>query len=233
MKPRIFVGSSSEAVSTAKIVEKQFKGRYNVASWNNKKQDVFEPTEYTLDSLLSAAGESNFGIFVFAADDVVTIRDSTERVVRDNVLLESGIFFGRLGRHRTFLLVPRDLKVHLPSDFAGLNVAYYRRGNRGIADACSAIEKKIRKQLHKHESPSLNGKWQQTWRVPRTGKFGGENTAPAEVLHIGDQFLANCADKIQPFSVSGTVENFFITGTWRNAGSLGYFGSFQLQILPG
>jgi hypothetical protein len=237
MKAKIFIGSSREAVSAAKIVskyfmQKRFKGCYQVACWNDTKQGVFPPTEFGLESLMGAAHDYNFGIFVFAADDQAAIRNSIQLVTRDNVVFECGMFFGRLGRHRTFLLVPRHIELHVPSDLAGLNVAYYQAGNRGIADACSAIEKEIRKQLHKHESPSLSGKWHQTWRVPDTGSFQGPNRATADVLYFDDQFLANCDDQRQPFSVCGTIEKGFITGTWHNLGSLGYFGAFQLRIHP-
>ena len=117
MKAKIFIGSSREAVSAAKIVskcfmQKRFKGCYQVACWNDRKQGVFPPTEFGLESLMSAAHDYKFGIFVFAADDVAAIRNSIQLVARDNVVFECGMFFGRLGRHRTFQAEPLSGKWH-------------------------------------------------------------------------------------------------------------------------
>ncbi len=230
MKARIFIGSSLEAVSAADKVREHFQGRYDVIIWN---RNVFMPGEGFLDSLLRTAELCNFGIFVFAPNDVITMRGTTEPVVRDNVLFECGMFFGKLGRHRSFFIASRDAKVHLPSDLAGIAPAYYVGGNRGIADACSAIEKRIKKEMHAHESVSLNGTWLQTWSVIGTTRFPKKNRAPAEVLHLGSRFLASCDYRLHPFWVIGTVEGGFITGTWGSkAEGLGYFGAFQVRMHP-
>jgi predicted nucleotide-binding protein len=114
MKVRIFVGSSSEAVPVAEAVMSAFESEYEVVLWNI---NVFRPGEGYLDSLLRIAGRCNFGIFVFAPNDLRSSRGSDQSAVRDNVLFECGIFFGRLGRRRSFFLVPKNVEgLHLPSD---------------------------------------------------------------------------------------------------------------------
>src|SRR6478609_9307179 len=101
MKIRIFLSSSSEHSSIAKALEA------NLAS------EGFEPTlwsreahgagQYNLEALLREAKGSDFGIFVFAPDDQLTIRSELFNVVRDNVLFELGVFIGILGRGRCFI----------------------------------------------------------------------------------------------------------------------------------
>jgi hypothetical protein len=237
MKAKIFIGSSREAVSAARIVskwfvQKRFKGCYQVACWNDTKQGVFPPTEFGLESLMGAAHDYKFGIFVFAADDLAAIRNSIQLVTRDNVVFECGMFFGRLGRHRTFLLVPRHIEFHVPSDLAGLNVAYYQAGNRGIAAACSAIEKKIREQLHKHESPSLSGKWHQTWRVPDTGSFQGPNGPQPTCCTLMTSFLLIVMINVSLFRFAELLRRGSLPGRGITYGAWAIFGAFQLRIHP-
>lgn len=227
MKPSLFIGSSVEAKGPAEIVARQFRTLCDVRPWY---KDVFRPMQMVLDSLLEAAENCHFGIFLFTADDLATIRESTALVVRDNVVFESGIFFGRLGRHRSFVLVPRDMQMHMPSDFAGVNLTYYDGGCAGLPEACRTVKEEIKRQLHRDKPVRLEGEWLETWMVQDATVFGKENPGTAVVLHIGNQFLARCADHIEPIVLNGVVDPGFITGTWRSETEHGHYGAFQLRI---
>jgi hypothetical protein len=48
---------------------------------------VFGLSQYALDNLIKQLGKSDFGIFVFAPQDVTRIRNKNFRTVRDNVIL--------------------------------------------------------------------------------------------------------------------------------------------------
>jgi predicted nucleotide-binding protein len=55
---------------------------------------------------------------------------------------------GRLGRHRAILMEPREEKVKLPSDLAGITTITYRyeKGRDAaalLAPACNALRKHI------------------------------------------------------------------------------------------
>ena len=52
-----------------------------------------------LDDLTTALDESDFGIFVFAADDIVHLRDNQFSSVRDNVVFEFGLLAAYLAPH--------------------------------------------------------------------------------------------------------------------------------------
>ena len=65
--------------------------------WN---QGFFDLSENTLDALIKSLDEWDFGIFVFSADDVLKLRERTYSAPRDNVVLEFGLFAGRLGKSR-------------------------------------------------------------------------------------------------------------------------------------
>jgi hypothetical protein len=121
-KPRLFVGSSRESLPFAYAVQENLEYDAFVKVW---RQGVFRISNYGLDSLVEALRSHDFGVFVFAADDRVIMRHKRYGAVRDNVLFELGLFMGGLGRDRTFVLVPRGVDLHLPTDLLGLNAAEY------------------------------------------------------------------------------------------------------------
>ena len=72
--------------------------------------DFFEPTSSVLDDLIAKVSHFDFGVFIFAPDDVVQIRKESSRSVRDNVLFEMGLFLGRLGMQRVFIVAHEDFQ---------------------------------------------------------------------------------------------------------------------------
>lgn len=83
-------------------------------------------TNYTLQTLEDEVDQSDFAIAVAHGDDITEIREKEWPVPRDNVIFELGLFMGRLGRMRAILMEPREEKVKLPSDLAGVTTIGYR-----------------------------------------------------------------------------------------------------------
>lgn len=149
IKPRLFVGSSKESLSIAYAVQENLDNDAEVTVWD---QGVFDLSSYTLEQLLSELEEFDFGLFIFAPDDITKIRGKERKTVRDNVIFELGLFVGRLGRERCFVLIPKgELRPDLPSDLFGLNVAEFnpqRRNGRlkaALGPACNTIRQKLYK----------------------------------------------------------------------------------------
>ncbi|MBI5320002.1 nucleotide-binding protein [Bradyrhizobium sp.] len=149
MKPRVFIGSSVEQLELAYATQEALEYSVESTVWT---QDVFKLSRGSLASLIDQLDESDFGIFVLAPDDVTTIRDAEKRTIRDNVVFELGLFIGRLGSDRCFLIVPRGLDdLHLPTDLVGVTPATYDPDrqdanlNAALGPACSRIRKAILK----------------------------------------------------------------------------------------
>jgi tetratricopeptide (TPR) repeat protein len=93
---------------------------------------------------------SDFGIFVFSPDDEVTLRGQKTPVVRDNVLFELGMFIGKLGYGRSFIVKPRDKELRIPSDILGMTLGEYETGredkswNAATGPVCNRIRERIR-----------------------------------------------------------------------------------------
>ena len=84
MKPRAFIASSSEGLHYAKALKQKIASQFDCKIWS--ESDVFQTSDYTLDSLLEQISLSDLGIFVYTADDALTIRKKTVSAGRDNVL---------------------------------------------------------------------------------------------------------------------------------------------------
>lgn len=125
-KPALFIGSSAEGLKYARALEKQLEHHSEVTIW---KDGVFGLGGGTLENLVNALPRFDFAALVLTPDDLAESRGRSQPSPRDNVIFELGLFMGRLGRHRTFIVYNKDLPIKLPSDLAGVTAATF--GNRG------------------------------------------------------------------------------------------------------
>jgi predicted nucleotide-binding protein len=147
-RPALFVGSSSEGLDFARAVRSLLAGDAEVTLWN----EGFFPVGNTfIESLVSGLPRFDFAAVVLTPDDLITSRDLTALSPRDNALFELGLFMGRLGRERTFVVRPNRDGVKIPSDLAGLTTAAYDwprddGSHKGaVGPACDSIREVIRR----------------------------------------------------------------------------------------
>lgn len=123
MKPKIFIGSTVEGIEFAEAVQQNLEHVAYTTIWN---QGNFSLSGNTLDDLLNSLNEYDYGIFIFRPDDKSIIREKEYNTIRDNVIFELGLYFGKLGRKKVFYLIPRDYpKLHLPTDLGGVTAGTY------------------------------------------------------------------------------------------------------------
>jgi O-acetyl-ADP-ribose deacetylase (regulator of RNase III) len=146
MKPRIFVGSSKEQLALAYAIQKCLHHAADVTVWT---QGVFGVSKSALESLLAVLDRMDYGVFVFAADDLVTMRGKKTHAARDNVVFELGLFMGRLGRGHGFVVAPEGHNLHVPTDLLGTTPALFDPNRAktepepALATACHAIREVI------------------------------------------------------------------------------------------
>jgi hypothetical protein len=113
------------------------------------KDDVFGPGSGTLESLMRVLEQFDFAAMILSPDDTSEIRGQTYASPRDNVLFELGLFMGRLGPKRVFVVHEADVNLKLPSDLAGIGVLTYRkREDRNLAAAVSPPSTLIMRQMN-------------------------------------------------------------------------------------
>ncbi len=148
MKPRIFIGSSREAQKIANAIHSRLQRVAECTVWTN---GAFGLSQATMAELMRNLRDSDFGIFVFAPDDDATIRFDLLKIARDNVVYEAGLFGGRLGPERCFIVVPQETSVRVPTDLLGMTLGTYEDvrsdGNyqSAVNSFCSDVETQIEK----------------------------------------------------------------------------------------
>lgn len=133
-KPILFVGSSREGLEIARAVQSGLDhDPVNVRVWTD---GVFGPSGIPLDDLLAQARGVDFAVLVVGRDDAIDSRGAVARGPRDNVVFELGLFMGRLGRERTFILSPRGVDLKIPTDLLGVKPIEYDPSRLSDIRAC-------------------------------------------------------------------------------------------------
>jgi predicted nucleotide-binding protein len=149
LKPRIFIGSSKEALDYAEAVHSELARTAECTVWT---EGAFWLSEQNLQALVRNARGSDFAVFILSPDDEIELRGQLLRAARDNVIYESGLFSGYLGPQRCFLTVAETMiDMHLPSDLSGITVGTYENARSdenyrsAVAPFCAEVKKCIRK----------------------------------------------------------------------------------------
>ena len=140
-----FVEMAYNYVLERKIVEKRKYSKLKIFIVHGSnidlrdKIEVFINRELKIETIVMEAGpnsgrtlpekfeematETNIAIFIYSADDKLILVDSQKNVkrARQNVLIETGYFWGALGRvGKIIFLVDDDPELELPSDILGI-----------------------------------------------------------------------------------------------------------------
>ncbi len=157
-KPKIFIGSSSEGIEIAQAVCEHLEKVFRVDIWN---EDIFKLGLGNLESLMKVLDKFDFAVFILTPDDTIESRGLTSQSPRDNVIFECGLFTGRLGRERTFLVYNENSAIKIPSDWLGVTHACYK-GEQDITDllqqvrpACSVLKRAIKSKGIRNHSEKL------------------------------------------------------------------------------
>jgi CRP/FNR family cyclic AMP-dependent transcriptional regulator len=140
-KVRIFIISSAEALEIARTIQNAFEYDFTVVVWTD---GVFRASWYPVESLERQLDQSDFAIAVAQPDDITLSRGQSSPSARENVIFELGMFIGRIGRQRSFLVEPRGEEIKLPSDLSGITALPYRYDVENLAAAMGPACNRIR-----------------------------------------------------------------------------------------
>jgi hypothetical protein len=239
-RPRVFIGSSVASRKYAyEIKESLPSAQFEPVVWN--EDDVFPASDYPLPSLLEQTELCDLAIFVMSTDDVTERNGKVTFTTRDNVVFESGLFWGALGRENTFLLVLSDRDLHIPTDLLGLTQLRVEHSptvnvEDGIREACSRLSARYLSPPNTELSTRLNGFWIQKWTIPKTisksGHYPETNESTAKVMILGKRFRAWFGVQGQAYQIAATIDRNLITGKWFGPNKAAYYGACQLIVDP-
>lgn len=144
MRTQTFIGSSSEGLIIANAIRANLIDVTNCQIWT---EGIFLPGRTFIETLESILDRVDYAILVASPDDMLKKREVESFSMRDNVLLELGLFMAKLGRTRTYLFSPSDTPIHIPSDLLGLTTVSYKSTQSAdeavtlLKDPCEKIEK--------------------------------------------------------------------------------------------
>jgi predicted nucleotide-binding protein len=101
----------------AEAVFARLRDHATATLWTNQ---LFLPGQYPLEALEQQLRRNSFAVLVASPDDTVIKRNVQSPAMRDNLLLEFGLFAGALGRRHVFFVCPDQPRVDLPSDLFGV-----------------------------------------------------------------------------------------------------------------
>jgi hypothetical protein len=147
MNLRAFIGSSSESLNIANAIKHSLSGEIDCTVWTDR---FFKLSRTTIETLSTEVDNFDVGIFVFGEDDALSSRGASFSVTRDNVLFEYGLFCGRLGLQRAFVVRAKSKALKWLSDLEGFTVAQYDEDvaktspDVAVKKACDQIRNELR-----------------------------------------------------------------------------------------
>lgn len=123
---RVFIGSSKEKLDYAEDIACYLESiDVEPVLWND--DNAFPLGAYTWQQLSDIAHSVDAAVFIFAADDKTWFRGEARDSVRDNVILEYGLFSGVLSSDNVCFI--RSQNADVPSDLSGITYAAIERKN--------------------------------------------------------------------------------------------------------
>ena len=145
--PIMFVGSSRESLPIAEAIRNGLaRDAIDVRPWS--AGGVFGASQTTIDALVAQVEIADFALLVFGPDDQIRSRNKDHVGPRDNVIFEMGLFLGRLGRARAFMLRAEGADLKIPSDLMGVIPLTYesaseQRDSASVTRACDEIRRRV------------------------------------------------------------------------------------------
>ena len=181
-KPEMFIASSTESLRVNHELQAALQHNFTARSWT---AGTFQPSQFPLPSLEKELERAKYAVFVFAKDDTIISRGKQSEMVRDNVILELGMFVGRLGSQRCFVVVPKNRgKLKIPSDLEGFTPISYddelfeTSPQVAVTPVATAIERAIKL----HSAGSNPNKAESQVTHPTSDPF----VKAAEAVALGD-----------------------------------------------
>lgn len=141
MKPKVFIGSSREALPVVRVVANALSKTCDVFAWDTNPVD---PGQFLVEGLLEISESVDFAIFILSADDQLNYRENQYNAPRDNVIFEAGIFMSKVGRERVFLLAAEGKNLKYPTDIAPIQRVPYRNLKKSLLSAVELLVKRIK-----------------------------------------------------------------------------------------
>lgn len=168
IKPAVLIGSFPEGCQIAETLQVLLSRYVDVLLWRHESYQVSSTHSA---ELLTELDRVDFAILVLTPENFEENRGVRAPLSRDNVILELGLFAGRLGFERTYFLIDKSVPVKLPFDLLGFVGTTYSTETSGDLDAVLG--------------PAVSMIRRQVLKLGERSKFAGVSARPKAVSAAG------------------------------------------------
>jgi predicted nucleotide-binding protein len=119
----VLIVSAIEGLPIARTIQTAFEyDPFFVQVWKN---GIFLDSGYPLESFERALERADFAIVVSSSEGVLQKKADGSDSPSSNIVFELGFLMGKLGRHRTLLLEPRNQRIDLPANIGIVETLSY------------------------------------------------------------------------------------------------------------
>jgi hypothetical protein len=231
-QPRLFIGSSKANLRVAKVIGRDLEECADVTVWD---EGVFGLNQGILEALLKKLDEFDFAVLVLAPDDVTFSKEELKPSTRDNVLFECGLFMGKLGPDRVFIVCDSSVDLKIPSDFAGVTLARYdgsriqgQEAAAAVREACLQISEAIKKPTF----TNIVGEWRSQYPlIYETGHPLAEEDIVIKPSKGGLCMVSKNNTQDDHYIAQGNlIEEKYLMGRWKDAEPKTTSGIFLLTL---
>jgi hypothetical protein len=222
----VFIGSSSEGLDIGAYIHKAMCRYSDAVLWTH---GVFPPSYSTFESLLKIIEVSDFAVLALTPDDMTESRNQVKASPRDNVVFELGLFMGRLGRDRCYIVHDETVDLKLPTDLLGLTTLTFRPYEARNLEAelggvCTTIKRLIndvgrrpkllgmRDEVMRAQAiglPSLSGRWA---GFSPEGPYPGQQNSVMEIEQRGGFISATIVRDVKDGTRVFDYEGIYTSG---------------------
>jgi predicted nucleotide-binding protein len=146
LRPFIFIGSSKKHVPVANRIRDGLRALgVEIQVWSDA--GAFPASSTFIETLTAGARQADFAVFIFGKDDTMISKGKKTFVPRDNVIFETGLFIGAIGRNRTFPVRQKNADIKVLSDLQGVTLLDFKKtkGQIDVSSACDQIAARVKK----------------------------------------------------------------------------------------
>src|SRR5262249_44552256 len=143
----IFIASASEGLEVANAIRDELArfSSFKPRVWSDR---TFKPSMTFIEAVEAELIQCDFAVLTLTPDDLIESRGQMSMAPRDNVLLELGLFMGRLGRQRTYFVCDKTQSLKIPTDLLEVNPATYEMGvgqsiQAALVSVCSSLASRM------------------------------------------------------------------------------------------
>lgn len=211
--PIVFVGSSSENSESARAITSMLGHDFQPREWT----DQFHPSSTSLNDLIQLSESCDFAILIADGDDITVSRKHRSLSPRDNIIFELGLFGGKIGFDRCYVVHQKGQDLKLPSDLRGWTPSIYKLQSDGnIRNSLRPVLNEIIYEMKRRGPLTAESQQVKFMLIDCWNGLALDSQVPANAPHIPVLWTPHGQKWQQWFLEDAGNGNYYIRSAHRN-----------------